>query len=64
MWRMWKAPDLWWALPATNRCTVSLQVVLMGAPTSLAGTMVVVPDAHAEGLEVQQCILPYRIVVV
>ena len=33
-------------VPATNRCMVSLQVVMLGAPTSLASIMVVGPH-HA-----------------
>jgi hypothetical protein len=32
--------------PATNRCMVSLQIVMLGAPTSLAGIMVIGPH-HA-----------------
>jgi hypothetical protein len=39
-------PDLWWALPATNRCMVSLQVVLLSAPTSLASIMAIGPHAQ------------------
>jgi hypothetical protein len=43
-----------WALPATNRCMASLQVVLLGAPTSLASTMVVGPH-HAAVTHVGSC---------
>jgi hypothetical protein len=39
-------PDLWWALPATNRCMMGLQVVMLSAPTSLASIMVIGPH-HA-----------------
>jgi hypothetical protein len=46
MWRLWKVPDLRWALPATNRCIVGLQVVMLSAPTSLSGIMVIGPH-HA-----------------
>jgi hypothetical protein len=46
MWRQWKVPDLRWALPATNRCMASLQIVMFGAPTSLASIMVIGPH-HA-----------------
>jgi hypothetical protein len=53
MWRLWKVPGLWWALPATNICMVGLQVVLLGAPTSLASIMVIGPHhaavTHAGG---------------
>jgi hypothetical protein len=40
------AQALRWALPATNRCMVDLQVVMLGAPTSLASIMVTGPH-HA-----------------
>jgi hypothetical protein len=46
MWRQWEVPDLRWALPATNRCMVNLQVVMLSAPTSLASIMVIGPH-HA-----------------
>jgi hypothetical protein len=58
MWRLWKAPDLRWALPATNRCMVNPQVVLLSAPTSSLASILVIGPHHGAATHVGAEVAP------